>query len=176
MAFVYDCVGRVPIHVTEYALGFGLRPSSSAAQRFADATMWWLRRRADKGMAGFRAADTDTAHQAFFAERATLGPGQDRLATSRCFTDDPHFADLGVDRPISALRHWGELTVMTRVEVASFEKHQAGSNAAQLDVLCSSVAGTIAAQQAKALKAIGRSHRVPWSPQAHGPSRAHLFF
>ena len=82
--------------------------------------MWLLRRRVNKDDGAFRAADPDPAHQAFFAERATLGPGQDRLTTFRCYTDDSHFAALGVDRSVSVLRHWGELTAMIRVELASF--------------------------------------------------------
>ncbi|MGA0134817.1 MAG: hypothetical protein ACO3ND_10740, partial [Opitutales bacterium] len=151
---------RVPVHVIEYVLGFGLRPSSNVAQRFAEAIMWLLRRRVDKDEAAFRAADPDPAHQAFFAERAALGPGQGRLTTARCFTDDSHFAALGVDRALSVLRHWGELTASIRVEMASFEKRQAGSTVSWLGVLSNSMVGTIVVPQAKTLKAINLLHAL----------------
>lgn len=59
----------------------------------------------DKDEAALRAADPDPLHQAFYKERAALGPGQDRLTTARFSTDDAHFFALGVDRALSLLRH-----------------------------------------------------------------------
>jgi hypothetical protein len=144
----------VPAHVMEYVLGFGLSPSSNVAQRFADAIMWLLRRRVDKEDAALRAADPDPEHQAYFKERAALGPGQDRLITARCYTDESHFFALGVDRALCVLRHWGDLTAKIWVEMASFDKRQAGGVVNWLGVLSNSAVGTLVVPQDKTLRAL----------------------
>ena len=144
----------VPVHVIEYVLGFGLSPSSNVAQRFAEAILWLLRRRVDKDEAALRAADTDPAHQAFFAERAALGPGQDRLVTSRCYTDDSHFFALGVDRALSVLRHWSDITSSIRVQMASSDKRQAGATVSWLGILSNSLLGSFAVPHNKTLRAV----------------------
>jgi hypothetical protein len=141
-------------HVMEYVLGFGLSPSSNVAQRFAEGILWLLRRRVHKDEAALRAADKDPAHQAYDAERAALGPGRDRLITARCYTDDSHFFALGVERSLSVLRHWGDITASIRVEMASFEKRQAGGVVEWLGVLTCFVLGTFVVSHAKTLKAL----------------------
>jgi hypothetical protein len=67
-----------------------------------------------------RATGTDPAHQAFYAKRAALGPGQGWLSMARCYTGDSRLNTLGVDRPLSVLRHWGNITAVIRVEMAPF--------------------------------------------------------
>ena len=39
---------------------------------------------------------------------------------ARCYTGDSRLNTLGVDRPLSVLRHWGNITAVIRVEMAPF--------------------------------------------------------
>jgi hypothetical protein len=101
-----------------------------------------------------RATGTDPAHQALYAERAAPGPGLGRLGTARCYTDGSRFNALGVDSTLSVLRHWGGITAAIRVEMASFEKRQAGGTAEWLCVLACSSVETYVGSLAKTLKAL----------------------
>jgi hypothetical protein len=68
--------------------------------------------------------------------------------------DDSHFFSLGVERSLSVLRHWGDITAPIRVEMAPFEKRQAGGTVEWLGALIYSVLGTFVVSHAKTLKAL----------------------
>ena len=109
--------------VSERRLGFGMTPSSNIAQRFSEALLHIFRQRMDAAeeKAPTTPAELQWRHgREVLATRlaatsnrpyAELLREQQRLYFVHCFTDDPAFGVLGVERAMRLLGVWRQLTL-----------------------------------------------------------------
>lgn len=166
------------IFVSELRLGFGTHGASNIAQRFSEALLsmfredmdredlpffnhpsselrQWLNTRqavarelasADCELSACPDGPTDESVQRHYSE-------QRRLWAVWCYTDDPIWIVVGVDRTLRALRVWRRLTDQVGLLMAIPEKRNLGTHAVWLGVLILTTLGIVVVPKSKLLRA-----------------------
>ena len=146
--------------VNETRLGFGVSASSNICQRFAHAVVEVFRRAFDREEAELFAGETDPVKRAYLAARQSLGPGQCRLYEISCYTDDPMFTCVGIDRLARAMRLWHQITDGIGLVAAIPRKRQCGAQLRWLGLDFILSVGVLLIPQNKRLRALTELTRI----------------
>ena len=117
--------------MAEYCMGFGVRPASNIAQRFANMLVDLVTRRFQKQELQLLQATTEPRLQKWFQHRKTLSEGtgfdEAMLWFMLMYTDDPIIAIVGVDRTVRFLQTGADTIAELGLQMALASKRQLGS-------------------------------------------------
>lgn len=144
--------------MTEHVMTMGLAPASQIAQRLANALMQIIFQRMDAGEETWLPRQT-AGVRAWLKERGALPHGpygtQARLYDALCYTDDPLFQIVGVERTIRLLKILHDLLGPEGINLmlAKVEKWQASTGIVWTGVGIAPALGLVWIPRAKALRA-----------------------
>lgn len=135
-------------------LGFGAAASSNICQRFSNFVMALFRTRFDAEEDEILRAETDPRRIQYLRQREHLGPRHLRLYEISCYTDDPFFVCVGINRLIRALVLWHRLMRLLGLTAAIVGKRQTGASVRWLGIDWLLSAGILLVPENKRLRAI----------------------
>ena len=152
--------------ISERRLGFGMTPSSNIAQRFSEALLDIFRRRMDAAEDETPATSAELSWRQGreeLAVRLAASGGrpyaevlreQQRLYFVHCYTDDPAFGVLGVERALRLLKTWRQLTLDVNLIMAVAAKRSFGVHMLWLGVLIFAGLGCLVTPKDKLLRTV----------------------
>ena len=147
--------------MAEYCMGFGTRPSSNVAQRFAYMIVDLVMRRFTAEEETLFQSTTDTKLQEWYRQRKSVASSfnEAMLFFMLMYTDDPIIAVVGVERTVRFLICWARTTTELNLHMALACKRQLGTAV----VWCGMIAfarGAIVIPLDKRLKALAKLRQL----------------
>jgi len=156
-----DSTTKSAVFMAEYVMGFGTRPSSNIAQRFADMIVELVMRRFSAEEKALHEQSADPKLTEWYQSRQLLSKGfnEAMLFFILMYTDDPLIAVVGVERTARFLLCWVRTLDKLGLIMASADKRQLGTGV----IWCGTAIfsrGAIVIPLDKRLRALRKLHQL----------------